>query len=157
MPVVESLRTVPSPLGTLAILATNRGITAVELHAAVQSSRGEQYGFLEECARQLAEYFDGARRTFTDLPLAVRGTEFQLDVWEALRHIDFGVTQTYGELAERVGSGGGAQAVGQALTRNPIAIIVPCHRIVPSDGSLGGYAGGAAAKRWLLNHEGGRF
>lgn len=157
MPVIESSRTVASPLGTLRILATDRGITAVEIHAAMRGDSGEQFAFLDDCARQLAEYFEGARRGFTDLPLAVRGTSFQLDVWDALRHIDFGATRTYGELADAVGSPGGAQAVGQALTRNPIAIIVPCHRIIPSDGSLGGYAGGSAAKRWLLNHEGATY
>lgn len=157
MPVTESARTVVSPFGTLRILATERGITAVELCAGTRGDDGEQFAFMDDCARQLTEYFDGQRTLFADLPLAVRGTGFQLDVWDALRHIDFGSTLTYGELAERVGSPGGAQAIGQALTRNPIAIIVPCHRIVPSDGTLGGYAGGNAMKRWLLNHEGGRY
>jgi len=100
-------------------------------------------------ARELDEYFAGTRRTF-DLALAPKGTAFQLAVWEQLRQIPCGATTTYGELAQRVGRPRAARAVGAAVGRNPISIIVPCHRVVGSDGSLTGFAGGLDRKRVLL-------
>lgn len=105
---------------------------------------------------QLAEYFDG-RRTAFDLPLAPRGTPFQLKVWEGLRAIPFGDTIPYGELARRVGLATSAsRAVGAAVGQNPIGIVVPCHRVVGANGSLTGFAAGLDRKRWLLDHEGAR-
>lgn len=108
---------------------------------------------------QLDEYFRGDRREF-DLPLAPSGTEFQRRVWTALTRVPFGETRSYGELAREVGAGGGARAVGQANARNPIPIVIPCHRVLAAGGAIGGYAGdwgegeGIARKRWLLRHEG---
>jgi methylated-DNA-[protein]-cysteine S-methyltransferase len=101
---------------------------------------------------QLAEYFAGERTGF-DLPAAPRGTPFQHRVWDALKEIPFGATVTYGELAERIGRPTAARAVGLANGRNPLSIVVPCHRVVGSGGVLTGYAGGLDVKRRLLEHE----
>ncbi|HWC38625.1 MAG TPA: methylated-DNA--[protein]-cysteine S-methyltransferase [Acidimicrobiales bacterium] len=101
---------------------------------------------------QLAEYFEGVRTTF-DLPLAPSGTPFQLQVWGALCNIPYGVTASYGEVAASIGRPGAARAVGLANGRNPIAIIVPCHRVIGADGRLVGYGGGLDRKRYLLERE----
>lgn len=101
---------------------------------------------------QLAEYFAGRRRAF-DLVLASDGTAFQRSVWAALREVPYGQTASYAQIAARVGSPTAYRAVGSANGRNPLSIIVPCHRIVGADGKLIGYAGGIEAKRWLLAHE----
>ncbi len=101
---------------------------------------------------QLAEYFAGERRRF-DLPLAPAGTEFQRLVWDALLTIPYGHTVTYGQLARQIGRPGASQAVGMANHRNPISILIPCHRVVGSDGSLTGYGGGLDKKRFLLELE----
>lgn len=106
-------------------------------------------------ARALEEYFAGERRDFDDLRLAPAGTPFQLAVWRALQRIPFGRTSSYGELARELGRPGAARAVGMANHRNPIWIIIPCHRVIGADGSLTGYGGGLAAKEWLLDHEAG--
>ncbi len=106
-----------------------------------------------EVACQLDEYFAGRRRSF-DLPLAPSGTEFQLRVWDELRQIPIGETTTYAGLAARVGHPRAARAVGAAVGRNPISVVVPCHRVVGGDGSLTGFAGGIARKRALLLLEG---
>ena len=105
--------------------------------------------------QQLAEYFAGERRTF-DLELAPLGTPFQQRVWAALRAIPYGETVTYAALAQRIGRPGAARAVGLANGRNPLSIVVPCHRVVGTGGSLTGYAGGLDVKRRLLAHEGAR-
>lgn len=105
---------------------------------------------------QLAQYLAGRRRAF-DLPLAPAGTPFQLRVWEALRTIPFGETRSYGEVAASVGSPGGSRAVGQANGHNPIGVVVPCHRVIAADGTLGGYTGGLERKRRLLALEGIRW
>jgi methylated-DNA-[protein]-cysteine S-methyltransferase len=108
-----------------------------------------------EVARQLDEYFDGSRTTF-DLPLAPAGTPFQRRVWDELARIPRGTTVTYGELAARVGHPGASRAVGAAVGRNPISIVVPCHRVVGADATLTGYAGGVERKASLLALEGAR-
>jgi len=105
-----------------------------------------------EAMTQLRDYFEGARTAF-DLPLAPRGTPFQLAVWDALTTIPTGETRSYGEVASMVGAPSASRAVGMANGRNPIAIVVPCHRIVGADGTLTGYGGGLHRKRWLLEHE----
>ena len=105
--------------------------------------------------RQLKEYFRGERREF-DLELAPRGTSFQQGVWSELLRIPFGHTRTYGELALRLGKPGGARAVGQANNKNPIAIVVPCHRCIGADGKLTGFGGGLLVKRKLLDLERGQ-
>ena len=106
-------------------------------------------------ARQLEEYFAGARRSF-DLAIAPDGTEFEKNVWTELVRIPFGTTDTYGAIARRLGDPAASRAVGVANARNPIAIIVPCHRVVGVDGDLTGYAGGLWRKKWLLAHESGQ-
>ena len=116
---------------------------------AVGSSWAEDSLAFGDVARQLDEYFAGMRATF-DLPLAPAGTPFQRRVWAELASIPQGMTVTYGELARRVGHPGAARAVGAAVARNPISIVVPCHRVVGSDGTLTGYAGGVARKAFLL-------
>ena len=112
----------------------------------------EDEGALHDVARQLDEYFAGDRTEF-DLELAPQGTPFQLDVWRQLSRIPYGETISYGELAKRVDRPGAARAVGAANGQNPIAIIVPCHRVIGADGSLTGFGGGLPWKRWLLNRE----
>lgn len=107
---------------------------------------------LAEARRQLDDYFAGARTAF-DLPLALEGTPFQTTVWSALRDIPYGETISYGELARRVGRPGASRAVGAANGRNPISIVVPCHRVIGADGRLTGYGWGNERKAWLLDHE----
>ena len=109
-------------------------------------------GVLDLAAVQLGEYFDGRRREF-DLPLSLAGTPFQLAVWHALLRVGFGTTVSYGRVAEEVGRPGAARAVGHANARNPVAVIVPCHRVVGAGGSLTGYGGGLEAKGLLLDLE----
>jgi methylated-DNA-[protein]-cysteine S-methyltransferase len=107
---------------------------------------------LRASARQLEEYFSGLRTTF-DLPLDPSGTPFQRAAWEILRTIPFGRTMTYGAQARRLGGANKARAVGAANGRNPLPIIVPCHRVIGADGSLTGFAAGVERKAWLLRHE----
>ena len=111
---------------------------------------------LDEARRQLVAYFAGRLRAF-DLPLAPNGTEFQRRVWTELTKIPFGATISYARLARRVSNAAAVRAVGAANGRNPIPIIVPCHRVIGSDGSLTGFGGGLARKQWLLQHEGGQI
>jgi len=108
---------------------------------------------LPAAARQLKEYFSGKRREFA-LPLRMAGTEFQRRVWSELSQIPFGETRSYSQLAKRLNNPNGSRAVGLANGRNPIAIIVPCHRVIGADGSLTGFGGGIDRKEWLLSHEG---
>ncbi len=108
---------------------------------------------LEEARCQLTAYFDGRLRTF-DLPLAPNGTDFQRRVWTELTKIPFGMTVSYADLARRVSNAAAVRAVGAANGRNPIPIIVPCHRVIGSNGSLTGFGGGLQRKQWLLTHEG---
>lgn len=107
---------------------------------------------LEKAMQQLEEYLAGKRQTFT-LPVDMRGTDFQKKVWQALTQIPYGETRTYGEIAKAVGSPGGARAVGGACNRNPIMIVVPCHRVIGADGKLVGFGGGTEMKEALLDHE----
>ncbi|HWG72082.1 MAG TPA: methylated-DNA--[protein]-cysteine S-methyltransferase [Steroidobacteraceae bacterium] len=107
---------------------------------------------LAAAARQLAEYFAGSRREF-DLALRPEGTVFQTRVWGELTKIPYGRTWSYGDLAKRIGKPGAPRAVGLANGRNPLSIVVPCHRVIGADGSLTGYGGGLPRKRWLLAHE----
>jgi methylated-DNA-[protein]-cysteine S-methyltransferase len=108
---------------------------------------------LRETRKQLTAYFAGKLRTF-DLPLAPNGTEFQRKVWTALTKIPYGTTTSYAAIARSIQSAAAIRAVGAANGRNPIPIIVPCHRVIGSDGSLTGFGGGLDRKRWLLHHEG---
>lgn len=151
--------TLDTPVGTLLLAADTRQLTHVvfadEPHAAKARAAGtddEDPALLAEAASQLRAYFDGTLRMF-DLPLAARGTAFQCDVWRVLREVPFGETTHYGALAARLGRASAVRAVGAANGANPLSIVVPCHRVVGRDGSLTGYAGGLARKRWLLDHE----
>jgi methylated-DNA-[protein]-cysteine S-methyltransferase len=107
---------------------------------------------IKRAAKQLGEYFEGKRKSF-DLPLAPHGTDFQVSVWKALRSIPFGQKRSYKEVAAMLGKPGAARAVGMANNRNPVAIMIPCHRVVGSDGSLTGYAAGLPVKKFLLDRE----
>lgn len=144
-----------SPLGPLHLVAAGAALSAVHLSNEPWTPRGRERGdwpTLRDAAAQLGEYFRGSRRRF-DLPLGPEGTPWQRTVWSALAAIPFGETRSYGELAAAVGRPTAARAVGAANGKNPLAIIVPCHRVIGSDRRLVGYAGGLANKEWLLDHE----
>jgi methylated-DNA-[protein]-cysteine S-methyltransferase len=147
--------TFDSPIGTIDLLAADDALVAAHLPGLRPPERGARPGslpVLQRAREQLEAYFAGDLRAF-DLPLAPRGTEFQRAVWRALAEIPFGATRSYADIAAAIGRPGASRAVGAANGRNPLAIIVPCHRVVGADGSLTGYAGGLACKEWLLRHE----
>ena len=141
-----------TPVGKLCIGEENDSITRVTWSKVPQEYIQEETELILNCKIQLEEYFAGNRKQF-DLPLAPKGTDFQKRVWKALTDIPYGETRTYGEIAAAVGSPKAARAVGMANNKNPIGIIVPCHRVVGADGKLVGYAGGMEKKEWLLNLE----
>jgi methylated-DNA-[protein]-cysteine S-methyltransferase len=147
------------PQGTMLITATPKGLAGVyfkgQKHFPKQRQwqRDTRHPKLRQAKRELAQYFAGKRRRFT-VALDPQGTEFQRSVWKQIARVGFGETLTYGELARRAGHPGSARAAGAATGRNPLGIIVPCHRIMGSDGSLTGYAGGLRRKRALLALEG---
>lgn len=116
-----------------------------------QEARAAQE-ILEQAAREIGEYFEGKRRAFA-VPTAAAGTPFQQAVWNALKEIPYGETRTYGEIARRIGHPRASRAVGQANNRNPLPIVVPCHRVIGASGALTGYAGGLAVKERLLELE----
>ena len=148
-----AMTTMRSPLGELRLYAAVDELVGVYLPDQAAPPSVERRADVLGCAAaQLAEYFAGQRRVF-DLPLAPRGTGFQVLVWQALTRIPHGETRSYRELAGSLGRPSACRAVGAANGRNPISIIVPCHRVIASNGDLTGYAGGLAAKRWLLDHE----
>lgn len=152
-------RTLATPLGPLTVEVDAAG--ALTRVAFADTPGGIPPGAdaaLDRAVTQLEEYLAGTRTAF-DLPLAPAGTPFQQRVWTALRAIGHGQTESYGSLAARLGAPGASRAVGLANSRNPIAIVVPCHRVIGSTGTLTGYAGGIERKRWLLEHEarGGRL
>lgn len=152
----------PSPVGPLTIVASDDGVRAIlwpdDTAARVPSAddpvavEAADHPVLSAVTHQLDEYFDGGRIDF-DVPLDPIGTDFQQSAWQALQTIPFGETVSYGEQAERMGDKRKARAVGAANGRNPISIVVPCHRVVGSNGSLTGFAGGIEIKAWLLQHE----
>jgi methylated-DNA-[protein]-cysteine S-methyltransferase len=145
---------VESPIGWLEIAADDAGVTAVDFidGPARRPAEREGSGFAEACRVQLEEYFSGRRRVF-DVPLHLRGTPFQKKAWEALLAVGFGQTVTYKDIAAAVGNPNSTRAVGGANHRNPVSIIVPCHRVIGRDGRLTGYGGGLWRKEWLLAHE----
>jgi methylated-DNA-[protein]-cysteine S-methyltransferase len=149
--------TMDSPIGSLTLTASEGYLTGVVMdgqrHApapAPDQRRDDQW--FGGIAGQLDEYFAG-RLTRFDIPLQLVGTDFQRRVWSELQRIPYGETISYGELARRVGNPAAVRAVGLANGRNPVAIIVPCHRVIGADGSLTGYGGGLSRKAWLLEHE----
>ena len=141
-----------TPVGRLIIGEENGSITRVTWTQLPKSYIQEETELILRCKKQLEEYFAGKRKTF-DLPLAPKGTAFQQRVWKALQESPYGETRTYGEIAAAVGNPKAARAVGMANNRNPIGIIVPCHRVVGANGKLVGYAGGMEKKEWLLELE----
>ena len=141
-----------SPVGRLLLAADEAGLRKVLFGGEPESHWREDPAPLAETVRQLRAYFAGELRDF-DLPLAPEGTPFQLRVWRELRNIPYGQTISYGELARRVGSPKGSRAVGLANGANPISIVVPCHRVIGSDGKLTGYGGGLENKERLLTLE----
>ena len=150
---------VDSPVGPLTLVAEDGALAGLFMsehrHAPSLELPVEKAG-LPAVREQLAAYFSRDLKEF-DLPLAVRGTPFQEQVWAALRTIPYGETWTYRELAEAIGRPTAVRAVGLANGRNPVSIVVPCHRVIGTGGSLTGYGGGLAAKQWLLSHEAGAF
>lgn len=149
--------TIKTPLGPLQAMVNAEG-ALTELKFTPSNGNGSHSGDLADfpVARQLSEFFAGRRKTF-DLPMAPAGTDFQKRVWAELVRIPYGETISYSELAKRVGSEGAARAVGRANAINPIAIVVPCHRVIGADGSLTGYAYGVEMKRQLLDFERGQI
>jgi methylated-DNA-[protein]-cysteine S-methyltransferase len=145
-----------SPLGILEIAGTERGVEAVNFiegrPSAGAANSNHAPAPLVECGRQLDEYFRG-RRTEFDLPLELTGTAFQKEVWRRLRLVPYGETTSYGAIAQAMKRPKAARAVGGANHRNPVSIIIPCHRVVGSGGSLVGYGGGLWRKERLLDHE----
>jgi methylated-DNA-[protein]-cysteine S-methyltransferase len=144
-----------SPLGTLRISGSEQGISEIAFceEASNEPAQGAIPACLQTCVQQLQEYFAGGRHTF-DVVLAPKGTTFQQQVWQQLLAIPHGKTSTYLAVARAVSTEKAIRAVGTANGRNPICIVVPCHRVIGSDGSLTGYAGGLWRKDWLLRHEG---
>jgi methylated-DNA-[protein]-cysteine S-methyltransferase len=156
--------TIPSPVGDLTLVASDAGLRAVMFHADENVDRvrigrdgtdvvdDPDHPVIHQAATELAEYFAGDRTDF-DVAVDAVGTEFQRTAWTALRAIPFGATASYAQQARRIGKPSAVRAVGAANGRNPVAIIVPCHRVVGSNGALVGFGGGVDRKAWLLDHE----
>lgn len=150
-------RSVKSPVGMLMLAASPEALVAIEFerdpHPVARTPAwcdgSGAHPVLDAAQTQLAQYFDGARQRF-DLPLAPSGTAFQKRVWQALREIPYGQTWSYGQLAARLGNAKAMRAVGAANGRNPISIVIPCHRVIGANGSLVGFGGGLPVKRQLL-------
>ncbi|PFE02987.1 cysteine methyltransferase [Bacillus cereus] len=140
-----------SEIGLLEITANDEGITSVIFVEKRKEENTSQ--IVEQCLAELDEYFHQKRTEFT-VPLSAVGTPFQKNVWDALYTIPYGVSASYLDIAEKVGNTKAVRAIGGANSRNPISIIVPCHRVIGKSGKLVGYAGGLWRKEWLLQHEG---
>jgi len=149
----------PTPVGELKLVASEKGLVAVLWEndnprrvPLTDLTQDDRQPVLLEAERQLEEYFAGRRQRF-ELLLDMRGTPFQKNVWKALLAIPFGEVRSYGELAHKLGKPNASRAVGAANGRNPISIVVPCHRVIGASGKLTGFAGGLETKAHLLNHE----
>jgi len=150
---------IPSPVGALTIATNGQEITALHIEGdryftAIPSdwTNDASQPLLQQASAELTEYFAGKRKKF-QLPLAVQGTDFQQLVWKALQEIPLGSTTTYGNLAEKIGKPKAVRAVGTAVGKNPICIIIPCHRVLGSQGNLGGFVAGVERKEQLLKLE----
>jgi methylated-DNA-[protein]-cysteine S-methyltransferase len=143
----------PSPVGELLLTAEDGALTGVWFAGSHQPSGPQDDQALQSARKQLQAYFVGSLRDF-DLPLAPRGTPFQHRVWQEIGRIPYGSTVSYGELARRLGAPRAVRAAAGATGRNPLAIVIPCHRVIGADGSLTGYGGGLERKRLLLRLEG---
>ena len=151
-------RRIDSPIGPLMLAADDAGLRHIEFrdnrHPANRADwHGGDSEILQASEAQLAEYFAGTRTSF-DLPLAPQGTAFQLQVWHELARIPFGATISYAQLAQRIGKPEAVRAVGAANGRNPLPIVLPCHRVIGADGALVGFGGGLPVKEFLLRLEG---
>ena len=150
----------PSPLGNLLIVEEGDAVVYCQWEDSVderiiatwEEDKEQQNALLTLVCRQLTEYFAGKRKAF-DLPIRLNGTPFQQIVWKGLQQIPYGETLSYADLARQIGRNKAARAVGNANNHNPLMIIIPCHRVVASNGKMGGYAGGIARKAWLLEKE----
>jgi methylated-DNA-[protein]-cysteine S-methyltransferase len=143
-------------IGEIALTASEAGLSGV-YNCSQPAYRLAQKGvrkddFFAQAVKQLNEYFAGSRTQF-DLTLELAGSPFQIQVWNALQNIPYGTVANYGKIAANIGMPQAARAVGGAISKNPVSIIVPCHRVIGINGKLTGYAGGLATKEWLLNHE----
>lgn len=155
-----SRRTCEAPFGVVTVIGSDLGIRFVmfsnDAHPKplekLHISDTEIHESVNDAITQLEEYFTGSRRNF-ELPLDLQGTEFQVAAWNALAEIPFGRTASYGQQAASIGRPKAVRAIGGANGRNPVAIVLPCHRIVGADGSLTGFGGGIEVKKWLLDHE----
>ena len=144
-------RACPTPIGTFGLIGSSRGLRELSWSCDGLDLDGS-CDVLDKAAQQLSEYFDGSRTSFS-VPLDLIGTSFQLQAWHALTDIPYGTTVSYADQARRIGRPTAIRAVGAANGRNPVAIFLPCHRIIGSDGSLTGFGGGLERKRYLLEHE----
>ena len=155
-----SRRTYKAPFGVLTVVGSDLGIRYVMFNndahpkplERLHISDSEIHDSVNDAITQLEEYFAGSRHNF-ELPLDLQGTEFQVAAWNALADIPYGRTASYGHQAASIGRPKAVRAIGGANGRNPVAIVLPCHRIVGADGSLTGFGGGIAVKKWLLDHE----
>jgi methylated-DNA-[protein]-cysteine S-methyltransferase len=141
-----------TPIGLLEAVESGGAIVRVGFKERTDPREAEDHPLVTECLRQLQEYFAGRRREFR-LALDPGGTDFQRRVWDELEKIPFGATTTYGVIAQSLGCASAVRAVGGANARNPIAVIIPCHRVIGAGGGLVGYGGGLWRKKWLLDHE----
>ena len=144
-----------SPIGKLVIVHNDRGITNLYLAHLLQIENAiqEETDLIKEAVKQLDEYFNGLRQSF-DLPLAPAGTHFHQKVWQALRNIPCGKTYSYKQIAEQIGSPKASRAIGMANNKNPILLLIPCHRVIGANGKLIGFAAGLEMKKYLLTLEG---
>jgi len=145
-----------SPIGRLLLAADDAGVCEIRLMQAEEKIQETRCELLEQAAQELCEYFFGQRKVFS-FPLSMHGTAFERKVWRALLDIPFGEVRSYGQLAAAMGRPTGARAVGGACARNPLLIVVPCHRVIAASGALTGFAAGMRAKRVLLALEGQRI
>ena len=159
----KNLKTIPmadlytlcfiSPVGAIEIKGTQQDIKSISFMDEERTSGNSVPNVLLQCKQELEEYFAGTRKIF-EVVLNPDGTDFQKTVWAELLKIDFGNTLSYMSIAKKLNNPGAVRAVGLANGKNPIGVIIPCHRVIGEDGSLTGYAGGLWRKKWLLNHEG---
>ena len=144
--------TVETPIGYIELTTNHDFLLSVSFTDIYLQSSGYQPNILIETVRQIGEYFTGALKEF-NLNLQPAGTDFQIKVWEQVIKVPYGETVSYLEIAKRTGSKSNTRAIGMANGKNPIPIIIPCHRVIGTNGKLTGYAGGLDRKKWLLNHE----
>ncbi|MEP0707800.1 methylated-DNA--[protein]-cysteine S-methyltransferase [Parvibaculum sp.] len=152
--------TLDTPIGRLRLAATDNGLAAIlfpnqkDVAFPKRDGSAKARAHLDKAVKALALYFEGKQKDFSGLTLAAEGTDFQKRVWNALTRVPFGQTRSYAEIARAIGNPKGMRAVGLANGKNPLPIIVPCHRVIGADGSLTGFGGGLPTKKWLLEFEG---